>query len=178
MPSTLPDYLAPHLEIVFVGINPGAYSAQVGHYFASPRNRFWAAVKAAGLVDASLGPESDYTILMYHMGLTDLVKRPSASASQIRPSEFREGAPVLKAKLLSYQPRIACFHGMTAFSPFALFALNRRGPFSLGLQPSTLGETRLFVVPNPSPANAAFSLKVLISWYRKLKELRDQLTRP
>ena len=176
--TTLPDYLAPGLDIVFVGINPGAYSAQVGHYFATPRNRFWAAVKAAGLIEPTLGPETDHRILEYGMGFTDVVKRPSASASQITAAEFRQGAPVLKDKLLRYQPRIACFHGMTAFSSFARYALSQRGPFSLGLQPFTLGETLLFVVPNPSPANAAFSLDTLVSWYRELKVLREQVASP
>ena len=79
--KTLPDYLAAGLDIVFVGINPGIQSAQVGHYFAGSRNRFWDALNRSGLVDEELGPDTDARIIQHGIGLTDVVKRPSSSAS-------------------------------------------------------------------------------------------------
>ena len=81
--KTLPDYLAPGLDIVFVGINPGVYSAQVGHYFASPRNRFWPAINRSGLLMEPLGPSTDDQALLQGIGFTDVVKRPSNGAFSI-----------------------------------------------------------------------------------------------
>ena len=174
--ETLPDYLAPNLDIVLVGINPSAYSVQAGHYFANPRNRFWRAFNASGLAGQELEPEEDYRVLDYGIGFTDVVKRPTPQASGLKAADFRQWCPVLREKLLEYRPRIACFHGLTGYKAFLKYTGLERDPPGLGLQPLTLGETRLFVVPNPSPANAQYSLEDLIAWYRRLGKLRQELT--
>ena len=90
--QTLPDYLAPGLALVLVGINPSRYSAQVGHYFANPRNRFWRAFNAAGLTPEPLSAETDHRALEFGIGFTDLVKRPTPGMSELRPEEYRQGA--------------------------------------------------------------------------------------
>ena len=88
--KTLPDYLAPDLDIVFVGINPGAHSAEVGHYFATPANRFWPAVNRSGLFPEPLTAEDDHRALEFGVGFTDVVKRPSSSASKLRAADYRD----------------------------------------------------------------------------------------
>ena len=174
--KTLPDYLAPGLDIVFVGINPGAYSAQVGHYFATPTNRFWHAINRSGLLAETLGSNTDHRILQHRIGLTDVVKRPSSSASKLRAADFRRWAPVLREKLERFKPMLVCFQGVTGYRSYLKYAEGADERPQLGLQPRTIGASRVFVVPNPSPANAAYSLETLEGWYRRLGELRDELS--
>ena len=173
--KTLPDYLRPGLDIVFVGINPGAYSARVGHYFATPRNRFWSAINRSGLLAEPVDAENDHLVLEQGIGLTDVVKRPSSSASNLRAEDFRRWAPVLKEKLVRFKPLIVCFHGVTGYRQYLKHAEDTSSHPELGLQPHRIGESRVFVVPNPSPANAVYSLDTLVCWYRRLEELREEL---
>src|SRR5262249_20175287 len=128
---TLPDYLAPGLDLVFVGINPSIYAVARGHYFARPTNRFWPAFSRsrlsqavrAGLGRESLLPEDDARLPAHGIGLTDAVKAPSANASALGPGDYAAWAPVLLEKLERFAPRVACFHGLTAFRPFARYGL-------------------------------------------------------
>ena len=170
---TLPDYLATGLDIVFVGINPVTYSAEVGHYFATPRNRFWPAINRSGLLREPLRADTDHKALAQGIGFTDLVKRPTGSASELRTADLRQGAPALMAKLKRFAPRIVCFHGVTAYRGYLRYTEGLKVSLEPGLQSRTIWSAKVFVVPNPSPANAAFSLDTLVSWYRRLKELRD-----
>jgi TDG/mug DNA glycosylase family protein len=173
----LPDYLEKDLDIVFVGLNPSLYSARVGHYFANPRNRFWTALNRSGLVGRELSPEQDASLLRYRIGFTDVVKRPTPQASGLSASDYRQWTPVLKAKLMEYQPRIICFHGLTGYKAYLRYAEGLEEKPLLGLQERSIGKSRVFVVPNPSPANARFSVNDLVNWYEQLKELREELTR-
>ena len=173
---TLPDYLAAGLSLVFVGINPGTYSVARGRYFARTTNRFWPAfsrstlsapIRIALRVD-TLGPEHDATLLEFGIGFTDVVKKPSANAAGLTPRDFELWAPRLATRLRRLQPRVACFHGVTAYRPFARIVLGvDEGP-ALGAQPATIGATQLFVVPNPSPANAHFTVADQAEWYDRL----------
>lgn len=172
--KTLPDYLSPGLDIVFVGLNPGLSSVEAGHYFASPRNRFWPALNRSGLLTAPLDAADDSKMLDQGMGFTDVVKRPSSGASDLRTSDYRRWAPVLREKLERFQPRIVCFHGAVAYRNFLRYGCDARERPELGLQDRTIGHSMVFLVPNPSPANAAYSLDTLVDWYRRLKELRDR----
>src|SRR3979409_1550624 len=86
--KSLPDYLAPGLKLVFIGINPGVYSAQVGHYYARPGNLFWWALSNSGLVKTPVGPEDDAKLLDMGIGFTDVVKRPTNSSGDLRQDEF------------------------------------------------------------------------------------------
>ncbi len=181
--ATLPDYLRPGLDVVFVGINPGAYSASVGKYFATPQNRFWSALNRSGIVEAGrdLGPGDETWLNERGLGFTDVVKRASNSASKLRAADFRRWAPVAKDKLVEAAPLVVCFNGLTGFKWFMQYAENApRQPkikAKLGQQPGLLGTSRVFVAPNPSPANAVYSLDDIAGWYRRLGELRDELKR-
>ena len=171
--QTLPDYLADGLDIVFVGLNPGLYSVQVGHYFATPRNRFWTALNRSGLVAESMSAEDDLHMLDHGIGLTDVVKRPTGGASDLRAADFRRWAPILRRKLERHAPRIVCFHGTTAYRGYLRYAESSAWRPELGEQPAAIGSSQVFVVPNPSPANATWSLDDLVEWYRRLRALRD-----
>src|SRR5690349_6945376 len=111
--KTLPDYLAPGLDLVFIGINPGLYSVEKGHYFARSTSRFWPAFSASklseqvrkGLNVTMLRPEHDAELLRFGIGLTDTVKRPTANAAGLTRSDFETWLPVLLKKLRNYQPR-------------------------------------------------------------------------
>ena len=173
--KTLPDYLSPGLDIVLVGLNPGLYSVEVGHYFASPRNRFWKAVNLSGLLREPLDAGRDAELPSQGIGLTDVVKRPTRGASDLRAADFRRWAPVLTEKLLRYRPRIACFHGAVAYRSYLRYACGAAETLQLGLQTRRIGPSLVFLVPNPSPANAAYSLEDLVDWYRRLGQLRDGL---
>lgn len=175
--ATLPDYLQTGLDIVLIGLNPSQYSVEAGHYFANPRNRFWGAFNLSGLVARECGPTDDHTLLTEGIGLTDVVKRPTRQGSGLKAADYRHWAPVLTEKLLKYQPRIACFQGLMAYKSYLRYAPDSTEENAdLGLQPVSIGESKLFVVPNPSPANAKFSLSDLAEWFGQLKALRDGAT--
>lgn len=162
--------------VVSIGLNPSVMSARKGFYFANPRNRFWSALDASGLVDENLEPGREAVERLferYAIGFTDLVKRATPGLADLKPDDFSACAPVLKAKLKGYAPRIAWFHGKETYRRYLRYAEGVRADFELGLQQTSIGESRVFVTPSPSPANAAVSLDDLVEWYRRLKALRD-----
>ena len=174
--NTLPDYLKPGLDIVLVGLNPSLRSVEVGHYFATPRNRFWRAINSSGLLAEPLDTYTDYKMVEHGIGLTDIVKRPTRGASDLRAADYREWAPVLREKLERYEPMVVCFHGAVAYRNYLRYAEGITATtIKLGLQPLAIGRSRVFLVPNPSPANAAYSLDTLVSWYQALRDLRHKL---
>ncbi len=175
--ETLPDYLRPGLDIVLIGLNPSAYSVRAGRYFANPRNRFWPAISAAKLAGRPVGPEDDAGLLAFGIGFTDVVKRPTPQASGLSAADYRRDAPLLREKLLSHEPAIACFHGLTAYRAYLRYAegISKPGAIALGQQDFTIGNSRVFVLPNPSPANARYSLADLTGWYVELNRWRAEL---
>ncbi|MDX1432939.1 MAG: mismatch-specific DNA-glycosylase [Gammaproteobacteria bacterium] len=176
---TLPDYLRPGLVVVSIGLNPSIASVEAGFYFANPRNRFWRALGAAGIAPATLvpGPEAVRTLFDEHgIGFTDVVKRPSPGGASLRAADFARWAPVLDEKLVANAPRIAWFHGKQAYGGYLRHARGRRETAPWGLQADPTVPWRVFVTPNPSPANAAWSLDDLVRWYRRLADLTRTVT--
>ncbi len=176
--KTLPDYLRPGLDIVSIGINPSLPSVRDGFYFANPRNRFWRALNASGLLPVLVMPGAaamDLLVSEYGIGFTDVVKRPTASAAELCAADFRDWAPILGDKLAQYAPRIAWFQGKQACAYYLKYAEGMRTVLDWGEQPFRLGRTRVFISPNPSPANAAFSLDELTAWMQRLQALRRGL---
>jgi TDG/mug DNA glycosylase family protein len=165
--DTLPDLLAPGIEILFVGINPSLYSARAGHYYARPGNMFWRCLHEGGLTPVQLRPEEDWRVLEWGIGITDCVKRPTVSAAEVSAAEFRHGVEALLAKIARCRARVVCFNGLVGY----------RGAFdaraSLGRQPGSLEGAAVFVVPSTSGANAAYSRQERIEWFARLRELRD-----
>ncbi len=176
---TLPDFLAPGLDIVSIGINPSLYSVECRFYFARPGNRFWPALNASGLASAAVEPSRETIEWLFHkqrIGFTDLVKRATARASDLSDQDYEQGARVLQEKLARYAPAIAWFHGVSAYRLFLAYAGTPRPKIAVGLQLERLGSSRIFVTPNPSGANPRANSKELVPLYRKLARLRDQLT--
>ena len=129
-----------------------------------------------GLGTDVLGPAHDSALLTFGIGFTDVVKRVSSNAKELDPSDFEKWTPRLLQKLRRLAPRVACFHGLTAYRPFLALALGGEGRVpALGLQPQVVGVTRLFVVPNPSPANAHFTPADQAAWYDRLADFIDTL---
>lgn len=160
--QTLPDYLAPGLRLVFVGINPGYYSAQVGHYYARPGNLFWWALSNSGLVSSPLGPENDAELLNYGIGLTDAVKRPTQSSGELRQDEFDQGIKSLVQKIETYSPKVVCFVGLLGATAF----LGRH--VKAGPQRERIGSTRLFAIPSPSRRNAHYGRDGILQFFQEL----------
>ena len=173
---TLPDLLRRDLDVVFVGINPSVYSAERGHYFARGSNRFWPCISRSALTQRAraglgvevLGPQNDRALLGYGIGFTDLVKRPTPKASDLARAELAAGVGALLKKIGRYRPRIACFHGVTGYRFVHALLTAANGPVELGLQDVRVGATRLYLVPNPSGANAHFSREDQTRWYDAL----------
>ncbi len=173
--NTLPDYLQRNLDIVLVGLNPSLPSVEAGRYFASPRNRFWRALNRSGILAEPLDATLDYTLPRHGIGMTDVVMRPTRNASELRAADYRRWAPVLKAKLECYSPLIVCFHGAVAYRNYLKYAEGVSASVSLGLQPRAIGKSKVYLAPNPSAANAAYSLEDIAVCYRELDALRRQL---
>jgi len=175
-PQTLPDLVRDGLDVLFVGINPSVFSAAQGHYFARKTNRFWPAFSRSvlsqaarkGIGAADLKPEHDRLLLAHGFGFTDAVKRATARASDLPPAEFAAAVTALVEKVARRQPRIACFHGMMAYRQVHRALAGVTSDPILGLQSARIGRSRIFVVPNPSPANAHFTLADQILWYDRL----------
>ena len=173
-PATLPDHIREGLGILFVGLNPSQYSAEVGHYYANPRNRFWPAFNLSGLVDRQVTYQDDATLLKDGIGFTDVAKRPTPMGSGLRASDFRQWAPLLKEKIIRFAPRLVCFQGLMAYKAYLQHAEGVKEKSELGAQERKIGASVIFVVPNPSPANAKYSLNDLAEWYCQLKEVSRQ----
>jgi len=167
--ATLPDYLPDRPDILFVGINPGTYSARQGHYYARASNRFWWALHTSGLVPVPLSPQEDWRVGEFGLGLTDLVKRPTSSAAEVRGDEFAAGRQGLSVKIARVRPLIVCFNGLTGYQQF--FQQHTQP----GRQTCCLHQAVVFVLPSTSARNAAYPRDVVLEYFRDLGALRDEL---
>lgn len=169
--DTLPDILTTDLNLLSIGLNPSLPSVAAGFYFANPRNRFWTALNASTLLSEPVSPGRGCMQQLLErdgLGFTDLVKRPTRGASELRVQDYREGALRLCALIARYQPRYAWFHGKLAYKNFIRYGGIHAEGEDWGLQRQPMGGTRIFVTPNPSPANAVYSLGDLVTWYNRL----------
>ena len=141
----------PGLRVLFVGINPSLRSAEVGHHFARPGNRFWPALHAAGYTPRLLRPDEDHELPAFGIGVTNIASRPTRSASELSDDELRAGAAELERAVREHTPRLVAVVGLTAYR--VAFA---RPAASLGLQPEPIGSRPVWVLPNPSGLNAHY----------------------
>jgi TDG/mug DNA glycosylase family protein len=145
------DVIAPKLDVLFCGINPGLYSAATGFHFARPGNRFWPALASSGLTPTELAPGQWRELLASGIGITNLVARATASADQLRDDELRAGRTRLEAKVRRYRPRAVAIVGVGAYRT----AFGR--PLAVpGRQPEWLEGAVLWVLPNTSGLNAHY----------------------
>ncbi|WP_033048029.1 G/U mismatch-specific DNA glycosylase [Pseudomonas sp. GM33] len=164
MSERLEDILAEELAVIFCGINPGMTAAAQGHHFAGRGNRFWRTLHLAGFTPEQVQPENDRTLLRYQCGLTAVVERPTASADQLSLHEFSAAAAGFEQKIARHAPRFVAFLGKAAYC-----ALSGQREVAWGLQAKTFGNAAVWVLPNPSGRNRAFSLEQLVAAYRELR---------
>jgi len=155
--------IAPGLDVLFCGINPGLYTAAIGHHFGRPGNRFWPALYSAGITPRLLTPYEERELLDYGYGITNLVARATATAAEITKAELVEGSKILEAKVKRFTPRKLAFLGVPAYR-----AAFDRSNAQTGPQPEQIGSTRLWVLPNPSGLNAHYRLEDLAALFREL----------
>ena len=163
-PSAVPDVLAPGLRVVFCGINPGRWSAAAGAHFANPRNDFWRLLHDAGFTPRLFTPEEQHELPKLGYGLTNAAFRTTRGSGDLRRGDFADAAERLERLAAELKPGWIAFVGKEAY----------RGTFgerpALGVQERRLGETRLFVLPSTSPANAAVAYDERLRWFRQLRE--------
>ena len=163
--KTLPDVIAPRLDVLFCGINPGLYTAAVQQHFGRPGNRFWPTLHRAGFTPRLFHPSEQYELLELGYGITNVVARATAAADELTPEELKAGARVLTRKVLKYEPRYLAMVGIGAYR-----TAFERPKAKLGLQEETIGETRIWVLPNPSGLNANYQADALVALFRELRE--------
>lgn len=167
------DVIAPGLDILFVGINPGTLSASTGYHFARNTNRFYRALHEGGLTPRLYAPEEDQLLVEIGIGITNIVERSSGMAQELKRAEYEAGREPLRAKIRTYQPLIVAFAGRMAAAGF--FGAHR----DLGPQEELVEGSRVFVAPSPSAANKAHHPDAnLFDWYARLREFRDALKGP
>lgn len=163
MSEGLEDILAEHLAVIFCGINPGMLAAAQGHHFAGRGNRFWRTLHLAGFTPEEVKPENDRTLLHFQCGLTAVVDRPTARADQLSADEFTAAATNFEQKIARHAPRFVAFLGKAAYC-----ALTGQRQVPWGLQPKPFGHAAVWILPNPSGRNLAFTLDQLVAAYREL----------
>jgi TDG/mug DNA glycosylase family protein len=158
------DVIALHLQVLFCGINPGLYSAAVGHHFARPGNRFWPALYRAGFTPRLVSPFQERELLQHGLGITNIVGRATAAAAELMPLELQAGARRLQRKIRRYRPRFVAFLGISAYR--SAFGCPHAG---LGRQQEQIAGSGIWVLPNPSGLNAHYQLARLADLFQELR---------
>ena len=162
---SLPDYVGPAMQILLVGLNPSPYAADAGVGFARPGNRFWPAMVSAGMVDPAHARDPRRLLVDQHNGMTDLVKRTTAKASEVDDDEFREGFVRVTALVRWLEPEVVCFVGLGGWR----IAADRRAV--AGRQTQPMGSATVYVMPNPSGLNAHATVDSLAEHFREVRRL-------
>jgi TDG/mug DNA glycosylase family protein len=166
---TVRDLIAPDLHVLFCGINPGLYTAVMGHHFARPGNRFWPALHGGGFTPRVLAPWEEQQLLPLGCGITNVVARTTATAAELRPEELVEGGRLLAAKVRRTRPRWLAVLGIGAYRR----AFGEPGA-TLGEQARRIGDTRVWVLPNPSGLNAHYTAAALARLFGELRAAAEE----
>ena len=162
--------LGPDLSVLLVGINPSLRSAEVGHHFARPGNRFWPTLHAAGFTPRRLRPEEDAELIDFGIGVTNIASRPTRAADELSDDELRAGAVTLEATVERFAPRLVAIVGLTAYRT----AFGRRKAV-MGRQAETIGGRPVWVLPNPSGLNAHYKPADFARVYAEARAFADSL---
>ena len=162
--KTVRDVIRPGLQVLFCGINPGLYTAAVGHHFARPGNRFWKALHEGGFTDRLLSPFEERELLRFGYGITNVVRRTTASADQLTKDEIIKGGQLLIAKVRRYQPSCLAVLGVGAYR-----TAFQQPKANIGRQAESIGNTSIWVLPNPSGLNANYQLADLSRLFKELR---------
>ena len=162
----LPDCVRPPVRVLFVGINPGARSAAIGHHFAGYSNRFWKLLFESGLVPEPIRAEDDQRLPEWGFGLTNLIPRATPGIDTLTPAEYIAGERTLRRKVRRWKPTVVAFLGVTLYR--AVFDVRAAKPVTCGPQDARFEGARVFVLPNPSGRNANFSYAEMLGVFRAL----------
>ena len=165
--KTVSDVIAPNLSVLFVGINPGLYTAAVGHHFARPGNRFWPALHQSGFTDRQFSPFEERKLLELGLGITNVVTYATVSAAELSKEDFVRGGRILRRKLQRYRPKSVAVLGIDAYRK--AFA---RPKAEIGEQEERIAGAVLWVLPNPSGLNANYQLKDLVRLFGELRQVQ------
>ena len=168
--KTVPDVMAPGLQVLFCGINPGLYTAAIGHHFGRPGNRFWPTIHRAGFTPRLLSPHEERELLPLGYGITNVVDRATAAADELEPQEYLEGGRKLRAKLRKYRPAVLAVLGVGAYRT----AFQQPGA-PVGPQDGPLEGSAVWVLPNPSGLNANYQMDRLVELFRELRRAVERL---
>ncbi len=168
--KTVRDVIARNLRVLFCGINPGLYTAAVGHHFARPGNRFWPALFNSGFTERLLSPFDERELLKSGYGITNVVMRATAAADELTREEIVAGGRRLAAKVRRYQPAFLAILGLGAYR----IGFNQPRAI-VGKQEDTIGDTLLWVLPNPSGLNANYQQQDLARLFSELKIAADSI---
>jgi TDG/mug DNA glycosylase family protein len=163
--TTLPDVIARDLDVLFCGINPGLYTAAVQQHFGRPGNRFWPTIYRAGFTPRLFHPSEQLELLQHGCGITNVVARATATAAELTPADLVEGAQILDAKVRRYRPRVLAIVGIGAYRTGFV-----RPKAKMGLQEETIGDARIWILPNPSGLNANYQADDLAALFGELRE--------
>jgi TDG/mug DNA glycosylase family protein len=163
--KAIPDVLAPGLDVVFCGINPGLWSAATGYHFARPGNRFWPALYRSGFTPRQLDPSEQEELPAYRLGLTNLVERGSARADELTRAELVAGGRLVVRKMSRFRPAWLAMLGVSAYR----VAFGRRDA-AVGPQTERLASTRMWILPNPSGINAHYTIDRLTAEFVRFRE--------
>jgi TDG/mug DNA glycosylase family protein len=166
--KSVPDVIAPDLKVLFCGINPGLYTAAIGHHFGRPGNRFWPTLHAAGFTERLLSPFEESVLLERGYGITNIVNKATARADEVSKAELLAGGQQLVAKVNRYTPAYLAVVGIGAYR--IAFQNPKAG---MGPQPEMIGITMVWVLPNPSGLNAHYSLEDFASLFRELRQAAE-----
>jgi TDG/mug DNA glycosylase family protein len=173
--KTVPDLIAKNLQVLFCGINPGLYTAAIGHHFGRPGNRFWPALHAGGFTPTILSPFDEKELLPLGYGITNIVARATAAADELHRDELIAGAKILERKVRRFNPRFVAIVGLGAYR----VAFDRPKAM-MGRQPEDFAGAMMWVLPNPSGLNAHYQpsdLRKLFAQLRKAVERERKLNR-
>ena len=166
---SVPDVIAPGLRVLFCGINPGLYTAAVGHHFARPGNRFWPALHLAGFTPRQFSPFEEEELLNYGYGIMNIVEHATARADELTAEELALGGAILEEKVRTFKPLFSAILGLGAYR-----MAFRRPKAMPGPQPEKLGGlSATWVLPNPSGLNASYQIKDLVRMMKELKAAVD-----
>jgi len=161
--------VAPGLRVLFCGINPGMMSAITGHHFAKAGNRFWATLHGAGFTPRLFRPDEEQQLLTLGYGLVKYIHRATRSAAELTDDEYVAGGKRIRRMVLRHQPLVFASVGIEAYR--RAFG---RPQAKVGLQPERIGDSVLWVLPNPSGLNAHYTLQGFIEVFSALKEFVDE----
>lgn len=164
----MPDVVADGLRVLFCGINPGLMTAATGHHFARPGNRFWPVLHLSGFTPHLLKPSEQHALPSYGLGITNVVARATARADELTAAEYVEGGRLLTAKVERLRPRWLAVVGVTAYrSAFG----DRKA--AIGPQERTIGDSQVWVLPNPSGLNAHWTAATMAEEFGRLRVAAD-----